>query len=44
MTVADGKGGTTTIATGTITVAVNDAPTATANSVTTDEDTQSLAM
>ncbi|MEQ1275594.1 Ig-like domain-containing protein, partial [Acinetobacter ursingii] len=39
VTVADGKGGTTTITIPVTIAAVNDAPTATANSVTTDEDT-----
>ncbi|MFW1999829.1 tandem-95 repeat protein, partial [Acinetobacter ursingii] len=39
VTVADGKGGTTTITIPVTIAAVNDAPTATTNSVTTDEDT-----
>jgi hypothetical protein len=39
VTVADGKGGTTTVTVPVTVTAVNDAPTATANSVTTDEDT-----
>ncbi|WP_151835243.1 Ig-like domain-containing protein, partial [Acinetobacter ursingii] len=39
VTVADGKGGSTTVTVPVTVTAVNDAPTATANSVTTDEDT-----
>ncbi|WP_119686892.1 Ig-like domain-containing protein, partial [Acinetobacter ursingii] len=39
VTVADGKGGSTTVTVPVTIAAVNDAPTATANSVTTDEDT-----
>ncbi|MPW44523.1 tandem-95 repeat protein [Acinetobacter guerrae] len=38
VTISDGKGGTTTVSVPVTVIAVNDAPTATANSISTDED------